>query len=326
MIDLDLAAWPLEPVVGDSLVMTRLAARLPEIAQSDQDVVVRGEPGVGKRFLGRLIHALSPRSTRALLEIDCRAPKNGHPSPSEAEAALAGTLLFRGLQDSGPIPARIETLVASRRPKRARAGGASARPRIVATVDLAPKESPAESVRRLVSLLTPVALDVPPLRERIEDIEALALHFVRRICQTLGREVPLVDPPLLEQLARHPWTGNVRELREAILRVLILTPRGRLTERDFAWLGSGWAPDLPAAPPALSPQDLSEWLRTDTPLNARTYLQVLDGCDRALIERALREADGRIRRAAKNLGMARNTLKAKLRRLGLSAEDFSDSL
>lgn len=303
----------LEPLVGDSLAMTRLRARLPEVAKSDLDVVIRGEPGVGKRLLGRLIHALSPRSSRALVELDARErDRNGRRSHS-------GTILVWGLMEDD---SELQALVAEPPPKRGRARRKEPRnaARLLVTVDVG---GHTRSVSPHTSRPSGFVVHVPPLSERREDVEPLARHFIGRLCSMLGRAVPEIEPRVFERLAGHAWPGNARELREALLRVLALTPRARLLERDFAWLESRPEPDTPAA--ALSPEDLSEWLRTDAPLTARTYQQILNGCDRTLLERALRETDGRIRRAAKALGMARNTLKAKLKRLGLSAEEFSDA-
>jgi DNA-binding NtrC family response regulator len=154
-----------------------------------------------------------------------------------------------------------------------------------------------------------IPIVLPPLRERREDVPYLARHFVDRIGRDLGHAARELDPAVLEVFARHAWPGNVRELESAIHRALVLSPRRVLGPDDFAWIGvpgAGGAGGNGAAA-----------LATPNELRPGAYQEVLDAFDRRLVEAAFAQSDGKIRETARLLGIARNTLKAKMKRYGL---------
>ena len=152
-----------------------------------------------------------------------------------------------------------------------------------------------------------IPMVLPPLRERRGDVPYLVDHFLKTISRDLGRPAPELDPAVLELFDRHPWKGNVRELESAIHRALVLSSDDRLTAADFSWIAlksgdPGEVADAAVAGAAVP--DLADG----------GYERALNRYDRRLIEAALDESDGRIRETARLLGIARNTLKAKMER------------
>jgi DNA-binding NtrC family response regulator len=133
-------------------------------------------------------------------------------------------------------------------------------------------------------------IDLPPLRDRREDIPLLVNHFLNKFCMATSRQVPQIAPEALEALMRHDWPGNVRELENALERALVV---GRASE--------------------IRPGDLAFQFQTDSLKGGQT----LEDVERAHIERVLRETQHNLSRAARILDIDRTTLYNKLRRYGL---------
>jgi DNA-binding NtrC family response regulator len=146
---------------------------------------------------------------------------------------------------------------------------------------------------------------LPPLRERREDIPYLVEHFRDKLSRDLGREPRDLEPAVMDLFLGYRWPGNVRELEAAIHRALVLSTREVLGVEDFAWI----AGDGTAAAAALPPSAVQ--------LAEGNYLELCDRFDRQLIREALESCGGKIRETARFLGIARNTLKAKMKRFGL---------
>src|SRR5262249_6111405 len=145
-------------------------------------------------------------------------------------------------------------------------------------------------------------LDLPPLRERPEDIPILVRHFVAHYARTLGRHVEHVAPEVMESLVRHPWPGNVRELQHVIQRAVILSPGPGLQR-----------------PPALEPPARAARSARSAPATAET----LDDAVREYILGVLRETNGMVagpRGAAVRLGLKRSTLLSKMQKLGIAPD------
>jgi DNA-binding NtrC family response regulator len=156
-----------------------------------------------------------------------------------------------------------------------------------------------------------VESELPSLRERAEDVPALAQRFLEDVTERLGRGKKRLSESALAALVRHPWPGNVRELRNAIEQAAVLAPGPNIEEEDLA-LGGGTRPG--GAPPS----DLSRLPFGDA------KRQAVEGFERAYLLRALRAHDGNISRTAEAIGMVRQSLQQKIRELGLRDEDWTN--
>ena len=156
-----------------------------------------------------------------------------------------------------------------------------------------------------------------PLRSRLEDLPALVEHFVVKLSRDLGADPRRLDSEVLDLFARYPWPGNIRELEATLHRALVLTPGEKLGVDDFPWILESpllSAGRLPAARLA-GPVD------PEHAVDPEYFDARMSGLERDLIERALGESGGKIREASRRLGLARNTLKAKMAKYGLRGHD-----
>ncbi|HEY9421763.1 MAG TPA: sigma 54-interacting transcriptional regulator, partial [Thermoanaerobaculia bacterium] len=153
---------------------------------------------------------------------------------------------------------------------------------------------------------------LPPLRNRREDIPYLVEHFLRKISRDLGRPAKEIDPAVIELFYAYNWPGNVRELEAAIHRAFVLAGGDTLTVADFGWI----ALHVQGAQAAARPPQMDGFSPTVT-LVPGGYEEALDRYDRQLITAALAQCKGRIRETARLLGIARNTLRAKMKKYDL---------
>ncbi len=298
--------------------MRRLAVLVGRVAPRDVTVLVSGESGTGKERVAEAIVAASRRANRPFVRFNCAAL-----SPELAEAELFGHVrgaftgairarpgLF-GEADGGTIlldevgelaPDAQAKLLRVLQEGEIRAVGEERARKVDVRVLAATHRDLAEEVRAgrfredLYYRLDVVHLRVPPLRERPEDVPALARHFLARFAERFGVPSLHVDDGLVHRLAGLPWPGNVRELEHAIERLVALSPPEGL---DLALL-----PGLGAA--------------AKGPLPLRERVQAYE---RGLVVEALREARGNRSEAARRLGVSRVTLHDKLRRYGLGGDD-----
>jgi Nif-specific regulatory protein len=329
-----LATHHLGSLIGKSRAIEELKRTLERVAQSSSTVLIRGESGTGKGLVARTIHNVSPRRGGPFVHFNCAAlPETlieselfGHEKgaftgatgrkPGRFELAHGGTIFLDEIgKVSRSIQAKLLRVVEDKEFERV--GGTRTQRsdvRVIAATNLDLEEAIVRGEFRedLYYRLNIIPIVLPPLRERREDVPYLARHFVERIGRDLGQAPRELDPAVLEVFARHPWPGNVRELESAIHRALVLSPRRTLGPDDFAWIagtGAGLSGNGAAAAALAAPTELSEG----------AYQEVLDAFDRRLVERALEQSRGKIRETARLLGIARNTLKAKMKRYGLEA-------
>ncbi|MFT3842764.1 MAG: sigma-54 dependent transcriptional regulator [Myxococcaceae bacterium] len=289
---------------------------LPQLARHDGAVLIRGESGTGKEVVARQLHALSPRSSRPFVTVNCGAiPENllestlfGHErgafTGADArqiglfERANGGTLFLDEVAELTPA-AQVKLLRVLQEKELERLGGSSSigvDVRVIAATHQ-PLEKLIASRRFRSDLyyrLAVLPVSIAPLRERPEDLELLAHQIVDRASARLGRAVPRLDAITLEQLKQRAWPGNVRELQNVLERATLLS-RGASLELS--------AEPLPIAAPVKA-------ARVE-PLNAAI---------RRSIEAALRDAHGRVygpHGAAKRLGLKPTTLQSKMKKLGI---------
>ncbi len=256
------AALGAHDIVGNSPGLRKVLQQIQLVAPTDAAVLINGESGTGKELVARAIHENSPRKGRALIKVNCGAIPDtlfeseffGHmrgaftgavrDKPGRFELADGGTLF---LDEIGEIPLAMQAklLRVLQEQEVERVGDTRTRKvdvRIVAATnrDLK-KEAAAGRFRQdLFYRLGVFPLEVPPLRERSEDIALLAAHFVRATAKKMNRPAPRFTKAHAEQLTTHDWPGNIRELQNSVERAVILSQGGPLRFE----LPTGGAPHL----------------------------------------------------------------------------------
>lgn len=321
MLDLH-QATSLGGIVGVSPVMRELMARLQRTSASSAPVLVLGESGTGKELIARAIHEESPRASGPFVTMDAAAMTGplfaseffGHERGAFTgahrrhigafERAHSGTLF---LDEVGELDETMQSMLLGviERGRFQRVGGdkeISVDVRLVCAThrDLRARVNDGRFRLDLYYRLAVVVLEVPALRQRPEDIEPLAMHFVREL--GLGGSVPqLLTEPHLQALRNHSWPGNVRELRNAIMRAAA-TGENPVFAEDDVQVG------VHAPPPGAG-----AW--------SRPYKEarrgVLDQFENGYLQRLLDRNDGSLRKAAREAGIDRSYLLQLLRKHGL---------
>jgi two-component system response regulator HydG len=308
----------LDGIVALSPGMRSLVRTVRALADSDSNVLIEAESGTGKELLARAIHDTSPRARGAFVPVDCGALPEGiaerelfghergaftgahRSAPGLFRSAHGGTLFLDEVGElSLPLQAKLLRALQQREVRPLGATAALAVDvRIVAATnrDLAAEVRAARFRADLFYRLRVVSLSIPPLRERPEDVPALAGRFLALASR--GGRIQGFEPEVLEALQRHSWDGNVRELQNAIEAAAALA-RGPLIGLSDLRLGGARAPLRPA------PRDL--------PL-------ALDAYEAACLREVLSHAAGDVAAAARILGIGRSTLYRKLARHGLTTE------
>jgi len=245
-----------EAMVGRSPALRQTLDQAARVAvHRDVTVLIGGETGTGKELLARAIHYGGPRAAQPFVEINCAAiPANlleselfGHEKgaftgavaakPGLFELAHGGTLF---LDEIGALPLELQPKLLRALESRTirRVGGHTTRPmdvRVIGAthVDLGGASARGEFREDLYYRLNVVTLTLPPLRDREGDVELLAETFLARIATAYGLPVPPLTPDLRAMLRSYPWPGNIRELRNAVERALVLSPRGTLRAEEL---------------------------------------------------------------------------------------------
>jgi two-component system nitrogen regulation response regulator GlnG len=322
-----------ETLVGRSTAMVEVYKEVGRVARTEMTVLLMGESGTGKELVARAVHANSIRAKGPFITVNMAAiPKDlieselyGHEKgsftgaverrPGKFELASGGTLF---LDEIGELPIELQAKLLRVLQEREmdRVGGQRPLPvdvRIVAATnaDLARSVEEGRFRRDLYYRLAVVPIRLPPLREREGDVVLLARHFTARYGEQLkGRAVTLsrdAEPLLLA----HPWPGNVRELQNVIQRALLKLNGTRITSSDLVGL-------LPAA--AHAERGLSGMVEAvlDAPApEPGRYQAALAAVEAPLLAAALARTKGNQLRAAELLGMNRNTLRERMRALGM---------
>ena len=314
-----------EVAVGESGPWHRVMAMVEAAAATGSVVLFTGESGTGKELLARRLHALSGRASGPFVKVNCAAiplemweseffghRKGSFPgaaSDREGRFQLAdrGTLL---LDEVGAMPAagQAKLLRVIQDGEFERLGDEQATRvdvRVAASTnsDLEAEVKQGTFRADLFYLLNVVRIDVPPLRERRDDIAILARHFADQIALRLGRPSPELHPATLARLLAYPWPGNVREVRNVIERAMILDPARGLEDLDLAPGGSGSPPEGTSL--------------AGRELNLRDALNKLE---RELLLEAHRRAGGVRKEAAHLLGIDPRNLSYYMRKHDLDAD------
>jgi two-component system nitrogen regulation response regulator GlnG len=301
------------PMIGRTPIMQELYRLVARVMNTDLAVLITGESGTGKSLIARAIHDFSDRRTLPFVTA-AAADLQGFDGPSELLArAKGGTVLF---DEVGDLDAEAQGRVV-----RMLDGLGSSGPRIVATsqTDLG-RRLDAGFRSDLYYRLTGAQIDVPTLRERVDDIPLLAMHFLQR-AERDGGTLRRFSDAALTTIRAHPWPGNVRQLENMVRRLVVTSPAEEIAESEVeAVVG---APPASAGPRALpGSENLSDsvekHLRRYFDLHGGDlpppglYQRVLRDVEAPLIEIALDATGGNQARCADLLGINRNTLRKKI--------------
>jgi DNA-binding NtrC family response regulator len=322
-----------ENLIGSGAAMQRVFAAIQKVAETDLTVLVRGESGTGKELVAQALHQRSPRRDRPFVAVNCAAisaelveselfgHEKGAFTGADArrfgrfEAAHGGTIFLDEIGDMAP-ETQAKVLRVLQEHSFERVGGTApieVDVRVVAATHRNLEQEVARGSFRedLYYRLRVVELALPPLRERPEDVPALALRFLDQASARLGRPAPRLGESALGALVRHGWPGNVRELRNAIESAAVLASGPVIGEDDLRLDGA------PANAPPPEPAAGAAGLPF-----AEAKRRAVERFERAFLLDALRACDGNISRAAEQVGMVRQSLQQKIRELGLKTEHW----
>ncbi len=320
-------------LIGRSMAMVEVYKEIGRVARTEMTVLLMGESGTGKELVARAIHANSARDRGPFVTVNMAAvPRDlmeselyGHEKgsftgaverrPGKFELANGGTLF---LDEIGEMPVELQAKLLRVLQEREVDRVGSTRPltvdvRIVAATnaDLARSVEEGRFRRDLYYRLAVVPIRLPPLREREGDVILLARHFAAKYGEQLkGRAVSLArdaEPLLLA----HGWPGNVRELQNVLQRALLKLPGSRLSARDVA----GLLPPAPGAERGL--EGLVDRILDAPAGDEGRHAAALAALERPLFAAALARTKGNQLKAAELLGMNRNTLRERMRALGM---------
>jgi formate hydrogenlyase transcriptional activator len=317
-----------EEIVGSSEPLRRVLVQVSKVAPADSTVLVLGETGTGKELIARAIHNRSTRSSRAFIRVNCAAIPPaliaselfGHERGSftganqrrlgRFESADGGTIFLDEVGDL-PAEAQVALLRVLQEREFERVGGSqtvSVDVRVIAATngDLTTAVAEGKFRQDLFYRLNVFPIQLPPLRERLADISLLVGYLIDRYAQKAGKKIRNIDKKTMELFHAYDWPGNIRELQNVVERAVILS-EGETFFVDEAWL-TRVTPKLAA---------------TSVPLVAD-----LAERERAILEAALRESQGVVggpTGAAVKLGIPRQTLESKIRKLGINRHRFKAS-
>jgi len=315
-----------DEIVGSSGALQKVLSHVSKVAPTDATVLVTGETGTGKELVARAIHRRSRRSSRIFVSVNCAAiPRDliaselfGHEKGSftgavqrrlgRFELAEGGTIF---LDEVGELPmvTQIALLRVLQEHEFERVGGTRSiqtNVRVIAATNRNLQAAIAAGTFRseLFYRLNVFPIEMPPLRERREDIPSLVEYFIDRYARKLGKNIRGVSSGTLELFQSCPWPGNIRELQNVIERSVIVC------ETENFSVDETWLPRQPLASECKSQSDFSQKLAAQ---------------EKEMIEAALRESAGRVfgpSGAATKLGIARSTLESKIRSLKISKNSF----
>lgn len=304
-------------IIGQSATMQRIFQTIDRVAKTDANVLILGENGTGKEVIARAIHRNSPRQqenfvgvdlgsiTETLFESELFGHRKGAFTDAKEdragrfELANSGTLFLDEIGNlSMPLQAKLLTVLQNR--KVSRVGANKETPvdiRLICATNMPLYDMVKENRFRqdLLYRINTIEIEIPPLRDRLEDIPLLTNYFLKHYASKYGKEVLKVSEGAMARMNKHPWPGNIRELQHAIERAVILSNSTVLQPDDFNFSSvSG---------------------KEDGQLNLEQYN--LEEVEKLLIRKVLKKYNGNITQAATELGLTRSSLYRRLEKYGL---------
>lgn len=310
------AVRDLPALVFGSKAMQQVVETAKRVAETDANVLLLGENGTGKDLIAQAIHAHSRRAAENFVKVDLGAITEtlfeselfGHVKGAftdarddrsgRFEAADGGTIFLDEIGNlTLGLQAKLLTVLQNRTV--VRVGANKSRPvnvRVIAATntDLYDAVKNRQFRQDLLYRINTIEIQVPPLRERTDDIELLATHFLKEFCKKYNRQVTGLSAALLKEMHRYPWPGNVRELQHAVERAVIMSQSDKLQPEDFFFRQPG-----------------------QTGLEGDFPTMNLDDMEKQLIMKALQKYHGNITEAAAELGLTRASLYRRLEKYQL---------
>jgi two-component system nitrogen regulation response regulator NtrX len=309
-------------MIGESVSMRALRKQIAVVAPTDGRVLISGESGVGKELVARAIHLKSRRASAPFIEVNSAAiPEElveselfGHvkgaftgataAKKGKFELADGATLFLDEVSDmSANVQAKVLRVLEEQRFEPVGSNTpVSVDVRVIAATNKKLDEEIEKGTFRsdLYFRLNVIPFEVPPLRERPEDVPLLVEHFNHRFATAYGRTLLRFDAKAIEAMQSYSWPGNVRELRNTVERIVIMQDNShKVGVKDLPAFGS-------AEPPASS-------------YRFPSFKEASDAYHREFIQRKLEEADGNVSRAAELMGIDRSHLYRRMRALGITA-------
>jgi len=312
----------------------KIAAQLKvakQAAPSDVTVLLLGETGTGKEVVARSIHRWSPRRSKPFVAVNCVAlPENllenelfGHEKgsftgavkrePGKIEVAEGGTVFFDEIGDM-PLPLQSRLLRVLQDQNFYRVGGTQpvlTNVRFIAATNKDIQRAIQQGTFRedLYYRLAVITVTLPPLRERMDDIPALAQHILKRAIGVVAHRPCALSDDALRVLQQYQWPGNIRELENVLTRALILCPNDTI-EPEYLHLADSPSSSATGAKTASAP---------------RHYHESMEAHSRQILEEALRRNEWNQTRTAEELGLQRTYLTKLLRQKGISGRQLKDS-
>jgi two-component system nitrogen regulation response regulator NtrX len=305
-------------LVGETPAMKKLKGQIERAAVSHSRVLITGESGSGKELVARLLHDVSDRAGRPFVEVNCAAiPQElieselfGHEKGSftgafeqkkgKFELADGGTLFLDEIADmSFPTQAKLLRVIENQQFQRV--GGSrniKVDVRVIAATnkDLEERAKTGQFRDDLYFRLNVIPIAVPPLRERKEDIQLLVEHFLGLLASEYGQAPKKIAPEAFKRLRDYDWPGNIRELRNLIERLVIMTPSETIRAEDIALRGHASSRDY---------------------FGLRTLREAKEAFERDFLARKLMENSWNITKTAEALGIERSNLHRKIRTYGI---------
>jgi DNA-binding NtrC family response regulator len=304
-------------IIGQSTSMQKIFQTIDRVAKTDANVLLLGENGTGKELVARAIHRNSSRKTENFVGVDLGSITEtlfeselfGHKKGAFTDAkedragrfelANNGTLFLDEIGNlSMPLQAKLLTALQQRRVSRVGANKDTAIDiRLICATNMPLYDMVKENRFRqdLLYRINTIEVEIPPLRERLEDIPLLASHFLKHYAVKYDKTVNKISEGAMTRMHKHPWPGNIRELQHAIERAVILSNTSVLQPEDFNF----------------TPVSAKE----DGQLNLDQYN--LEEVEKLLIRKVLKKYNGNITQAATELGLTRSSLYRRLEKYGL---------
>ncbi|HZI25856.1 MAG TPA: sigma-54 dependent transcriptional regulator [Chryseolinea sp.] len=304
-------------IIGQSSAMQKIFQTIDRVAKTDANVLILGENGTGKELIARAIHRNSSRKnenfasvdlgsiTETLFESELFGHKKGSFTDAKEdragrfEMANHGTLFLDEIGNlSMPLQAKLLTVLQNR--KVSRVGSNKDTPidiRLICATNMPLYDMVKENRFRqdLLYRINTIEIEIPPLRERFEDIPLLANHFLKHYAVKYDKPVTKISEGAMSRMHKHPWPGNIRELQHALERAIILSGTNVLQPEDFNFTPSSG--------------------KEDGQLSLDQYN--LEEVEKLLIRKVLKKYNGNITQAASELGLTRSSLYRRLEKYGL---------